>query len=309
MQIVKFITRWMIATLAALVIVPGCRKDDKVQAAETIAKKLTDDPNLSLFRAAMIKARLETFTEGPGPFTVFAPDNDAFKANGINTDADLAKIDSNTLVQVMTYHIIASKRLSVEIPIGPNAPIATQYAALNVFASKNDKGMFFNGTKVTSTDIECSNGVIHVVNKVLIPPVNSILNYLMATPNHQLLLLAVGRAGPTTTISPATSAPVTVFAPTNAAFLASGLDSAAIVNTSPGTLTSILRYHIVSGRLFSSDFKADSLKTLHGSKVLISLNTSPKVKGIKNAGLSNIFNGDYNANNGVVHAIDSVLKF
>lgn len=302
-------SRFIILITATVFFAAGCNKNDELQLADTIAKKISDDPNLSMFKAAIAKAKLEAFTDGPGPFTVFAPDNNAFKVVGFNTEADLNKIDSNALVNLLTYHILSSRKLSLEIPAGPNAPITTQLGS-SMFASKNTNGIFLNGTKVLSADIECANGILHTVNRVLIPPTANIFNYLSNLTNHRLLALAVSKANLTsTTFNPTTAAAVTVFAPTNAAFIAAGFDSTAIANANVTTLANILKYHVVSGRLYGSDMKADSIKTVQGPKALITLTNGAKIRGIKNGGTSSIVEFDINASNGVVHSIDSVLKF
>ncbi len=302
-------SRVMPLVIITLILITGCNKNKEPQLAETIAKKISEDPNLSMFKAAVAKAKLEAFTDGPGPFTVFAPDNNAFKAVGIHTEADLNKIDSNALVTLLTYHITSSRRLSLEIPAGPNAPITTQLG-FSLFASKNTNGIFLNGTKVLSADIECANGILHTVNRLLVPPTLNIVNYLGTLTNHRLLALAVSKANLTlTTFNPTTAAAITVFAPTNAAFIAAGLDSTAIANANITTLGNILKYHIVTGRLYGSDMKADSIKTVQGPKALITLTNGSKIRGIKNGGPSSIVEFDINASNGVVHSIDSVLRF
>ena len=310
MNLFKHITSRVIILVAIIMIVmTGCNKSDEPQIAETIAKKISEDPNLSMFKSAIAKAKLEAFTDGPGPFTVFAPDNNAFKAVGINIEADLSKIDSNALVTLLTYHITSSRRLSLEIPAGPNAPITTQLG-FSLFASKNTNGIFLNGTKVLSADIECANGILHTVNRLLVPPTLNIVNYLGNLTNHRLMALAVSKANlMLTTFNPTTAAAITVFAPTNAAFIAAGLDSTAIANANITTLGNILKYHIVTGRLYGSDMKADSIKTVQGPKALITLANGSKIRGIKNGGPSSIVEFDINASNGVVHSIDSVLRF
>lgn len=302
-------SRFIILVVATVFFAAGCNKNDEPQIANTIAKKISDDPNLSMFKAAIAKAKLEAFTDGPGPFTIFAPDNNAFKAVGLNTEADLNKIDSNVLVTLLTYHILSSKRPSLEIPIGPNAPITTQLG-FSIFASKSTNGIFLNGTKVLSADIECANGILHTVNRILVPPTGNIFNYLSTLTNHRLFALAIMKANLTnTSFNPATTAAVTVFAPTNAAFIAAGLDSMAIANANVTTLGNTLKYHLVPGRLYVSDMKTDSIKTVQGPKASITLTNGPKIRGIKNGGPASIVEFDINASNGVVHSIDSVLKF
>src|SRR5688572_18271873 len=85
-------------------------KEDTAPAGSSLAQLITADNDLSLFQAALVKTRLTTFTEGGGPFTIFAPTNAAFNAMGIDDAADFNALDSNFLVQVLTYHIQAGAR-------------------------------------------------------------------------------------------------------------------------------------------------------------------------------------------------------
>lgn len=309
MKILKHIFFLALPLLAATVSLTSCDKEDDAPVVDNIDTLLTKTPNLGIFKAALQKTGMITYAKGGGPFTFFAPSDAAFKASGINTAADLDAIDQNVLAQVLAFHIMNGRRTLVEIPAGPNAPAVT-VGTLSFYASKNDKGAFINGSKISQSDIIASNGVIHVLDKVLFPPVANMLVTLGANPNFKLLVQGISKAGLTTSFTGTTV--YTVMAPTNAAFVAAGYDSTAIANLSGTALTNftnILKYHLIPGRLFSSEFKDGTLKTLQGPGLPITVSGGPKVKGAGNPTAISISSTDYAATNGVIHFIDGVLKF
>lgn len=309
MKILKNIFFLALPLLAATVLITGCEKNDDSTPVNTVDTLMSTTPNLTLFKAALARTGLDTYTKGGGPFTYFAPSDDAFKATGINTAADFAAIDSNLLARVLAYHIMAGKRTLVEIPAGPNAP-ATTIGGLALYASKNDKGDFINGAKIVKADILGSNGIVHVIDHVLVPPFTTMLATLSANPDHKLLVQGITKAALSATFTGTTV--YTVMAPTNAAFTAAGFDSTAIANLSGTALTNftaMLRYHLIPGRFFSSEFKAGTLKTLQGTGLPMTVTGGPKVKGPANPAAFNITATDFLASNGVIHTIDGVLRY
>lgn len=288
--------------------ITGCNDKENAAPTNTIDTLLAGKSNLSIFKAALERTGLNSYSKGGGPFTFFAPTDDAFKATGINSAADLAAIDVNLLTQVLAYHIMTGKRTLVEIPSGPNAPAAA-VGGLSFYASKNIGGTFINGSKLVESDIIGSNGVIHVIDKLLTPPFATLLANLQANPNFKLLVQGITKASLTATFSGTTV--YTLFAPTNAAMVAGGYDSTTIANltgTPLTTFTNILRYHLVPGRFFSSELRAGNvLKTLQTSNIAIS--AGPKVKGNTNPAPFNVTAADFTSTNGILHTIDGVLKY
>jgi uncharacterized surface protein with fasciclin (FAS1) repeats len=285
----------------------GCNDKENAVPTNTTDTLIAGKSNLSIFKAALERTGLNSYTKGGGPFTYFIPSDDAFKATGINSAADLAAIDVNVLTQVLAYHIMTGKRTLVEIPVGPNAP-ATAVGGLSFYASKNPNGAFINGSKIIESDIIGSNGVIHVIDKLLTPPFTNLLGNLQANPNFKLLVQGITKAALTTTFSGTTV--YTLFAPTNAAMIAGGYDSTTIANltgTPLTTFTNILRYHLVPGRFFSSELKPGTLKTLQTSTITVS--AGPKVKGNTNPAPFNVTMSDWTSSNGILHTIDGVLKY
>jgi uncharacterized surface protein with fasciclin (FAS1) repeats len=285
----------------------GCNDKENAGPVNTTDTLIAGKANLSIFKAALERTGLNSYTRGGGPFTYFAPSDDAFKASGINTAADLAALDANLLTQVLAYHIMAGRRTLVEIPAGPNAPTAS-VGGLSFYASKNANGAFINGSKILESDIIGSNGVVHIVDKVMAPPFTNALATLQANANHKLLVQGITKAALTTTFGGTTV--YTVFAPTNAAMIAGGYDSTTIANltgTALTTFTNTLRYHLVAGRFFSSELKPGTLKTLQGANITVS--TGPKVKGVTNPAPFNVLLSDLTTSNGLIHTIDGVLKY
>jgi len=310
--------QWAAALMiGAAVSLTSCKKDDDdAVASNSITDKVVADPNLSLLEQAVVKAGLDVTLKGTGPFTVFAPDDAAFAASGINA----AAINSLTTAQVNTlllYHTLGSEVLSSAVPAGPNAKVITA-SGDSVFVTKNASGVFVNGIKVTQADISADNGVIHKIGRVLNPATGNIVQTAVAA-GLDSLVKAVTRAttdpgGDPSLAGTLSSATLTVFAPTNQAFTSLlGALSLTDINQIPiGTLLAVLRYHVVAGRAFSSDLANGSLPMLAGGNTTINLSNGtgggPTILGTSNGGAtSNIVATNIVCRNGVVHLIDRVL--
>jgi len=292
------------------VTITSCNKDDddQVTTSNTITDKVVADGSLTLLKKAVIKAGLEATLDGTGPFTVFAPDDAAFAASGINA----AAIDALTPAQLnslLLYHTIAAKILAADVPAGPNAKVVTA-GGDSVFVTKNASGVFVNGIKVNTADIAADNGVIHKIVKVLNKPVGNIVETAVAS-GLDSLVKAATLAGLGTILSNNT---LTVFAPTNQAFtgLLTALSLTDINQIPLPTLTAVLTYHVVGGRAFSSDLANGSLPMFAGGNTTTNLSNGtgggPTILGNANSGTkSNITATNIVCRNGVVHLIDRVL--
>ncbi len=294
-------------TTAAVVILSACTKEKvNVPQVKTIAGIVVGDSNFTLLKTALVRADLATVLDGTGTFTVFAPNNAAFAAAGLETEAKINAVPVATLRGILLYHVLGTKVVSSAIATASNTAVPS-LAEKNVFVTKNSAGVFINGATVVQADVNASNGVIHVINTVLMPPSGNIVETAQGNPNFTYLVAAVVRANLAGTLSGA--GPFTVFAPTNQAFIAAGFPTiAAIQAASPATLTSILTYHVVAGRVFSSDL-SEGLKpaTVNGATVTITLNGGAKVKGNTNTTASTIAQANLVTTNGVIHVIDQVL--
>ena len=147
---------------AAAVIVSGCATlSSPVSVADTIAA----NPSLSTLNGLIVKAGLTPTLKGAGPFTVFAPTNEAFKAVPAKTMDDLAK-NPEMLKDVLTYHVIAAKVMSADVK---NGPVKTLHGA-NVAISKAGDFVTVEESMVQTANIVATNGVVHTVERVMIPP-------------------------------------------------------------------------------------------------------------------------------------------
>lgn len=245
--------------------------------------------------------------------TLFAPTNDAFIAAGINELPD-----EETLNAVLSYHVLDGEVLAAGLPSG-SAAIETLGG--DFYLSNNgSNGVFINGsTQVTATDIMGSNGVVHVINRTLLPPSKTIAGVATdlstaATPQFTQLVAALARtSGQEVDLLAAVSnanADLTVFAPTDAAFeaLYDALEVDGINDIPLATLTAVLQHHVVNARVFSTDLTNGSVATLNGNVTISATNGtitdgSGNVANLSaNAALLNVL-----ATNGVIHTIDRVL--
>jgi transforming growth factor-beta-induced protein len=247
--------------------------------------------------------------------TLFAPTNAAFTAAGITALPDQATLDA-----VLTYHVIDSEVTSSEIATG-----ASSAETLNgkIYLSKNSGGVFINGsTKVSTADIDASNGVVHVIDKTLMPPSETIAEiatgYSTASPAQFTQLVAAlvrtqGQGDNDLLAAASSSASnLTVFAPTDAAFqeLYTALEVSGIDDIPLSTLTAVLKHHIVAGRVFSTDLSSGDVGTLNGDVTVDVAANPPTVTGSSGEANSadlqtSLLN--IHASNGVIHVIDKVL--
>ncbi len=301
--------------LAMSMVIASCKKSNPIPGKEkTVYETISCDPQLSFLTAAVNKAGLVDALNklGKTELTLFAPTNDAFKAAGFNNLSDLAAVPDSTLQAILLYHVLGSKVQAADIPQADNTPVTTLNGQPIYVTRTSSNAVFVNGVSVVKANIECSNGVIHEINRVLFPATGNIVQTAISNPNLSLLVAAVLRASQGTTNVAAvlsSAGPFTVFAPTNQAFINAGFADANAINAAdPNTLTTILTYHVIAGRIFSSDLTdGETPATVNGETVTITLTGGAKVKGQSNSTASNIIATDIVTTNGVVHVIDQVL--
>jgi len=173
--------------------------------------------------------------------------------------------------------------------------------------------LFIKGTQVIVADVKAANGVIHVIDNILMPPAGNIVATALGNKDFTYLVAAVLRASQGSTNVAALlsgNGPLTVFAPVNQAFIDAGFATIADINAAdPDVLTSILAYHVVAGRVFSSDLTNNmSVPMLAGGNTIITLNGGAKILGEGNGmDAHNIIKTNIVTTNGVIHVIDGVL--
>ncbi|HEY6503569.1 MAG TPA: fasciclin domain-containing protein [Chitinophagaceae bacterium] len=308
----------LVLALSAPLLITGCDKDDDdpAPASNTITDVVVAGADFSVLEAAVVRANLQATLSGTGPFTVFAPDNAAFAVAGIS-EAVINTLTPAQVQSLLLYHTLGAKVLAADVPAGPNAKVTTA-GGDSVFVTKNASGVYINGIKVSQADISADNGVIHRIGRVLNPPVGNIVETAVAS-GLDSLVKAVTRATTAPGGDPAlantlSTAKLTVFAPTNAAFtqLLGALSLTNINDIPVATLLAVLRYHVVGGRAFSSDLANGNLPMLAGGNTTINLTNGtgggPTITGNGNGtNRSNITATNIVCRNGVVHLVDRVL--
>ncbi len=275
-----------------------------IPEAKNIVEIAIADPQFSILAAAVTKAGLADALQADGPFTVFAPTNDAFTMLfdklGVNGVEDLT---AEQLAPILLYHVVSGKIMAADVTTG-YIPTLNTYAGYSIVLLANvSKGAQLNGnTNITATDIMASNGVIHVIDKVLLPP--DVVDIAINNSNFSTLVEAVSKAGLVEALK--AEGPYTVFAPTNAAFdaLFETLQVNGISDLTAEQLSPILLYHVVSGNVRAADVSTGMVPTLK-TDAMIDIMVSEM--GVKLNGKSNVIATDVQGTNGVVHVIDAVL--
>lgn len=296
----------------------GCDKEEDVVPVinNTIAGAILKGVGYNTLEALVGKANLAITLDGPGPFTVFAPDDSAFAASGI-TLSFINSLSQQQAQTILLYHTLNSKVLVADLPAGPNG-IVTTFSGDSIFVTKNINGVYINGAKVIQGDITVDNGIIHKIDRVLNPPVGTITQTIFVNGLDSLSKAiaratndTTGDAGLTNTLN---TSVITMFAPTDSAFinLLTALSLTNIDSIPMDTLVNILSYHITPGLIFSSDMVEAPLTMLAGGNTSINLTNGikngPTITGTGNGGnASNIITLNIVSRNAVVHLIDRVL--
>ena len=272
----------------------------------TVVDIVVNSPVHNVLEAAVLQADLAGALSGDGPFTVFAPTDDAFLALagalGATAEELLALPE---LADILLYHVVGGTALSTDLSDGQ---FITTLNGADVVVTLNDEGIFINNAQVTVADIVAGNGVVHVIDAVLLPtdapePTNTVVDIVVNSPVHNVLEAAVLQADLAGALSG--EGPFTVFAPTDDAFLAlaGALGATAEDLLALPELADILLYHVAAGTALSSDLAdGQTIATLNGAEVTVTINE---------AGIfindAQVTVADLVADNGVVHVIDAVL--
>ncbi|MDU8886249.1 fasciclin domain-containing protein [Yeosuana sp. MJ-SS3] len=252
---------------------------------------------------AVLRAELQDVLANGGPFTVFAPDQNAFDIfladNGF---ASVNEVPVDLLTQVLLYHVVDGKVFSPDLMNGYVPTL--NGAAVNVSL---DSGVMIDDANVIAANIQATNGVVHVIDTVLFPPTMNLVGVASSfAPEFSILLEAATKAGLADTLM--NGGPFTVFAPTNDAFITllaalEGFDSLDDFDTPEEIdfLTSVLLYHVVNGRVYSSDLSNGPVPTLNGSDINVNLDSGVFIND------SEVIIPNVQATNGVIHAINQVL--
>jgi transforming growth factor-beta-induced protein len=272
--------------------------------AQTVVDIIVNSPNHNTLETAVLAAGLADDLSAPGPFTVFAPTDAAFAALPPSLLNDLLADPNGALTDVLLYHVVSGQALSTSLSDGQ---VITTLLGQDVTVTINMDGVFINDAEVTNADILATNGVVHVIDAVLVPELDeplpaTVVDIVVNSPVHTTLETAVIAAGLADDLSGA--GPFTVFAPTDAAFasLPTGLLDALLADPT-GDLASVLLYHVVAGQALSSSLSdGQVIETLLGQDVTITIDANGVF--VNDA---EVIIADLLAENGVVHVIDAVL--
>jgi uncharacterized surface protein with fasciclin (FAS1) repeats len=293
-----------------MVLFSSCNDDDTTTHDPNIVEVASANNNFSTLVTAVQTAGLVPTLSGTGPFTVFAPTNDAFNRflseNGLTATQLLA---SDGLAETLTYHVVGASVPSSAVTAGKVTSVSGDPFYVSI-APNNE--IWINGnTKITATDVAASNGIIHVLDNVITPPTQNIAEIAIASttaaqPEFTQLVAALVRANLAGAFQGGFDDDFTVFAPTDAAFqeLYTTLGVTGVDQIPLETLTAVLQYHVVPTRAFSQDLREGaSLPTLlTGQNLTVNLaDLQINDSGLVAAALN------IHATNGVIHVIDKVL--
>ncbi len=309
--------------ISLIITFSACKKQDSTTPTLTsITDLINNGSKFTLLKAALVRAGLDGTFSQPGTYTVFAPTDDAFKAFGYVDVAAVNAAPVDLLKSVLQYHVLSTRMGSTDVPLAVNTAQNTLLPTGVVYISKVASGtattatrLSVNGAHVVQADGQANNGVVYAIDRVLIPPIFGNITatiqgipLLLPTASFKLLQAAVIKADIGSSLTGTT--PLTVFAPTDAAFKAVGYDSTTIAKTSAQDLTSLLTYHVLNGRTYTPLITAgSSLSTLQGGTITAGSSTTALTVTGKGNGTtpSNIIGPDVTATNGVVHVIDRLL--
>ena len=268
---------------------------------ETVMSIIANSPAHTNLEEAILAAELDGTLSGDGPFTVFAPSDDAF--DGLPAGAlDLILANTEQLTDLLLNHVHSGNVLSTDLSDGMMVPTLNE---TELTVSIDGMTVMIDLATVTQADLIASNGVVHVIDKVLLPDFGqedtTVYSIIKASPIHTTLEAAIDAAELGETLSG--DGPFTVFAPTDDAFDALPAGALDDLLADIPLLTEILLHHVHSGNVLSTDL-SDGMEvpTLNDDVLVVSIDA-----GSVMIDMSTVIQADIVANNGVVHVINAVL--
>lgn len=336
----KFSAIFVLFALMALAVVPAFAQDEEPTIVDiVVASASAEEPEFTVLLAAVQAADpaiAEALSDPDGVYTVFAPTDAAFVAllEELGMTAEEVLANTDLLNEVLLYHVVPGLFYAEDVVALDGALLGTVLPGAALSVSVTDDGAFVNDSTIVNTDIEASNGVVHVIDAVLVPDMGddmmdeemdeemmddsvSIAETVIAAasadaPQFTVLLQAVVAAGLDGLLTD--GGPFTVFAPTDEAFVAAldalGLTAEELL-ADTDTLAAVLAYHVVPGTFYAEDVLAvaDAMEgefeiatALSGTTVTVSFDGENVF--VNDA---TVVSTDIEASNGVIHVIDSVI--
>lgn len=319
---------------SALILLAGLSACEPAGPTENLVELASSNDNFSTLVAALAAGGLVETLEGEGPFTVFAPDNEAFDKlpEGL-LEALLKPENKEILSSILTYHVVAGNVKAADLIKAIEEGDGT-HTITTVQGDKLSAGLLGdnvvltdakgNKSTVTATDIQASNGVIHSINGVVVPGsinpadllgAGDIVAVASGNENFSTLVAAVQAAGLVETLQG--EGPFTVFAPVNDAFakLPEGTLENLLKPENKELLTGILTYHVVAGAVdaetligaINSNNGAYTVETVSGEKLEATLDNGAVILTDANGNRATVVTTDVAASNGLIHVIDAVV--
>lgn len=306
MKTTKLLNRTMLATVATILTATSsyaqCSSDAKsAKSQHDIVDTAVEAGQFNTLVAAVKAAGLVDVLKSDGPFTVFAPTDEAFAKLPAGTLKSLLQPENkDKLAAILTYHVAPGKLSASDVTRATGVVSANgQWLG---FKAANGKVMVDEATVVTA-DIKCANGVIHVIDQVVLPEQQNIVQVAAGAKTFNTLLTAATSAGLAEALQ--SDGPFTVFAPTDEAFakLPAGTLENLLKPENKQQLATIIKYHVVPGRVYSSAaMKATDAGTLAEQNVRFSRKDSSLF-----VDKARIVATDIDASNGVIHVINAVM--
>jgi transforming growth factor-beta-induced protein len=303
-------------TLLSIIFLQACNdSDSKTEVPElkiTIVDAAISNGNFTTLVAALQATGLDsTLADTSGSFTVFAPTDDAFALLGTDTiNALLA--DSDTLSDILTYHVINGE-VDAAAAISLAGTTVSMVNGDSVGLSLSGDRLLVNTATVITTDIQTDNGIIHVIDAVLLPPVDmvepttNIVETAIANGNFTTLVAAL-QAAELDAVLADESSTFTVFAPTDAAFALIGEETLNTLLDNPDVLASILLQHVIPEIAVDSvtafSLNGAMVATASTAEIALNINTTTDMLTF---GGANIIIKDIYTTNGIIHVIDAVI--
>ncbi len=309
--------RWFkyLAALGLVASLAACGGSDDDHPPGNIVQ-VAQSSNLTALGAAVTKAGLATALTDPGAsLTVFAPTDAAFGALATqlgfaSATAMVEALPAEALASILTYHVLPTRKTAADLVAGGTTqPTLYTFEGTSAPLTLSTTGgvkitdAVLASANVTTADVPASNGVVHVIDKVLVPPgVLNIVQMAQANPIFSTLVGAVVATNLQGTLSGA--GPFTVFAPTNDAFAAI---QATVAGLSTAQLTQVLTYHVLPARVLAANIPFGTpVATVEGQTITINAGTPPTITDTT-ATPAPIVATDVRARNGVIHVIGKVL--
>jgi transforming growth factor-beta-induced protein len=293
----------LVAAIAASALAASASTGARVEGNDNIVQTAVTAGQFTTLATLLDKAGLVDTLAGGGPFTVFAPTDAAF-AKVPKATLDALAADPAKLKSVLLYHVVSGRAQAADVvKLSSAKTLEGRSLAIKIV----DGSVFVDGAKVTTPDVMTSNGVIHVIDSVLVPSEaaaakpKTIVQTAVAAGTFKTLASLLTRAGLAGTLQG--KGPFTVFAPTDAAFAKVPKATLAALGKDRAKLRSVLLYHVVKGNVPAAKVvKLRAAKTLNGKSVAI------RVSGGKvTVDGARVTKTDVPASNGVIHVVNKVL--